>query len=131
MQDDAEICRRLGERIRELREERNLTQQALAERAGGRTSYKHIGAVERGENAPSATSLVRIAHGLEVTVGELFSKITPGPMPRVPRRTITVARESLRALNAILDALDRLPPPPEGRSGYELSPGGSRRSRTR
>jgi transcriptional regulator with XRE-family HTH domain len=129
---DAAICRRLGERIRELRDERGLTQQTLAERAGGRTSSKHIGAVERGESAPTATSLVRIAHGLEVTVGELFSTITPGQPPRLPRRTISVARESLRSLNAILDALDQLPPPSESPPTYELqSRALRRRSRTR
>lgn len=84
-------------------------------------SAKHVGAVERGRTAPSATSLVRFALGLEVTVGELFSTITPGPPPRLPRRTITVARESLRSLLAIVDLLDPVPAQPEGSARYELS----------
>jgi transcriptional regulator with XRE-family HTH domain len=104
-EDDAGVCRRLGERIRELRKERGLSQQGLAERAGGRTSAKHIGAVERGSSVPSATSLVRIAQGLEVTVGELFSTITPGQPPRLPRRTIILARESIQSLASLVDDL--------------------------
>lgn len=111
--DGAEIRRRLGKRIRELRDERGLTQEALAERAGGRMSAKHVGAVERGKSAPGTTSLVRLAHGLEVTVGELFSTVTPGGLSRLPRRTISAVRDSLRVLGAFMDTIDRPPEPPE------------------
>jgi transcriptional regulator with XRE-family HTH domain len=131
--DDAEIRRRLGERIRQLREERGLTQQALGERAGRRTSQKHIGAIERGESAPRATLLVRIARALDVTVGELFSTITPGQRPPLARRRITIARENLRSLEEFVNAIDRPPTPSESASAYELrrSSGVARRFGTR
>jgi transcriptional regulator with XRE-family HTH domain len=130
--NDSEIRRRLGERIRQLREERGLTQQALGERAGRRTSQKHIGAVERGESAPRATLLVRIARALDVTVGELFSTITPGPQRPLVRRRITIARESLRSLAEFVDSIDRPSTSVETASEYELqrAPGAARRSRS-
>jgi len=130
--NDSEIRRRLGERIRQLREERGLTQQALGERAGRRTSQKHIGAVERGESAPRATLLVRIARALDVTVGELFSTITPGPQRPLVRRRITIARESLRSLAEFVDSIDRPSTSVETASEYELqrAPSAARRSRS-
>lgn len=67
---DHEVLQRLGERIRNLRNLRDLTQERLAERAG--LTPKFLGEVERQETNPSATSLVRIADGLSVSVGDLF-----------------------------------------------------------
>ena len=131
--DDVEIRRRLGRRIRELRRERGLTQQELAEGAGRRTSQKHIGAVERGMSAPRATLLVRIAHALEVTVGDLFTTITPGQPTPLPRKRITIARENLRLLTEFVDAVDNPQMPIESAPGYELRrpPRAPRRTRPR
>jgi transcriptional regulator with XRE-family HTH domain len=74
--DDREIRRLLGMRIRELRLARGLSQEAVAER-GGRITCKHVGEIERAESNPSATSLVRIAYGIGVAVGELFATLPP------------------------------------------------------
>lgn len=59
----------LGEAIRAKRLARNLTQEQLAERAD--LSLNFIGNVERGEQALSLDSLVRIAAALKMTVEEL------------------------------------------------------------
>lgn len=60
----------LGEKIRQLRKLRELSQEQLGERA--RISYKFIGEVERGTVNPSLDSLIRIARALNVSVRELF-----------------------------------------------------------
>lgn len=60
----------LGEKIRQLRKLRELTQEELGERAG--ISYKFIGEVERGAVNPSLDSLIGIAQALHVGVRELF-----------------------------------------------------------
>jgi transcriptional regulator with XRE-family HTH domain len=60
----------LGRRIRALRLRRELTQEALGERAG--LNYKYLGAVERGERNPSLKQLLKIAHALGVGPHELL-----------------------------------------------------------
>ena len=63
-----------GRRIRELRHERGLTQEALAERAGMHWTY--ISAVERGLRNVSLDSIARLAQGLQVSWATLFSPFT-------------------------------------------------------
>jgi transcriptional regulator with XRE-family HTH domain len=60
---------RVGRRIRELREQRGISQEVLAERASLHRTY--IGGVERGLRNPSLKSLQRIANGLGVDIAEL------------------------------------------------------------
>lgn len=64
------IRKRLGEKIRQLRKIRELTQEQLGEKAG--ISYKFIGEVERGTVNPSLDSLIAISQALDVNVKELF-----------------------------------------------------------
>lgn len=64
------IRKKLGEKIRQLRKLRELTQEQLGEKAG--ISYKFIGEVERGTVNPSLDSLIGIAGALDVGVRELF-----------------------------------------------------------
>ncbi|MDQ3726460.1 MAG: helix-turn-helix domain-containing protein [Actinomycetota bacterium] len=61
----------LGEAIRQLRLEAELSQEQLAERAG--TDLTQVGGIERGVRNPSYTTLVRLANALETSVGELTS----------------------------------------------------------
>jgi DNA-binding XRE family transcriptional regulator len=60
----------VGGRIRQIRKAQKISQQELGERAD--LNYKYIGGVERGERNPSIQSLVKIARGLKVEVGDLF-----------------------------------------------------------
>lgn len=60
----------LGRRIRTLRKSKNLTQEQLGGKAG--INYKHLGAIERGDENPSLSVLDRIADGLGVEILELF-----------------------------------------------------------
>jgi transcriptional regulator with XRE-family HTH domain len=67
-----DIIRELGKRIRQLRLARaqKLTQEDLAERADISVSF--LSMIERGERAPHIETLAKLAHALEITVGELF-----------------------------------------------------------
>ena len=60
----------LGNRLRDLRAERGLTQAALAELVG--VSRKTINTVENGIFVPSTALALRIARALERPVEEIF-----------------------------------------------------------
>lgn len=62
--------RSLGKRIQQLRRQRGLTQEQLAE-AIDKTS-KHVGQIERGEVNVGIDSLIGIARKLAVRVKDLF-----------------------------------------------------------
>ena len=64
------ILAQVGKRIRNLREDRGLSQEVLAEKSTLHRTY--IGGVERGLRNPSLKSLQRIAKGLGVGVVDLF-----------------------------------------------------------
>lgn len=60
-----------GRRLRELRLERNLTQQALAQLVA--TSKPFISDMERGVKVPSLTMVLRLAEALECRVYNLVN----------------------------------------------------------
>ncbi|MDV3129572.1 XRE family transcriptional regulator [Mycobacterium sp. 21AC1] len=60
----------LGSRIRMLRKERQLTTERLAETAG--VSSGLISQIERGNGNPSFATLVQLAHGLQMPIGQLL-----------------------------------------------------------
>lgn len=59
-----------GRRLRQLRLQRNLTQERLAEDAG--VSVDLISNIERGVNAPSFETMEKLAASLHVSVKDLF-----------------------------------------------------------
>jgi len=59
----------LGSRLRALREERNLTQAALAAAAG--TTQSAVANVENGVSRPSLAFADRLASALDVSLDEL------------------------------------------------------------
>jgi transcriptional regulator with XRE-family HTH domain len=69
---NAKAQRRLGERVRQLRRERELSQESLAFDAGIHTN--HLSSIERGEANPSFLVLVSIAKVLRVTLSDLVSE---------------------------------------------------------
>ncbi|HEX8468887.1 MAG TPA: helix-turn-helix transcriptional regulator [Allosphingosinicella sp.] len=60
----------LGNRLRELRAERDLTQAALAERVG--VSRKTVNTIENGIFVPSALLALKLARALGRPVEEVF-----------------------------------------------------------
>jgi transcriptional regulator with XRE-family HTH domain len=67
---DTELVK-LGQIIRVKRVQSGLTQVQLAAQAGVDRNY--IGMLERGERNPSYLSLLKIANGLKLSVGELIT----------------------------------------------------------
>lgn len=64
------IQRRFGKRLRELRQLRRLSQEALSFEAGLDRSY--VGQVERGERNISIQNIEKLARALRVKIAELF-----------------------------------------------------------
>jgi len=66
----ADLPKRLGNRIRQLRNRAGITQAQLAERVD--ISPEFMSRLERGLKAPSLDSADKIAHALGITLSELF-----------------------------------------------------------
>lgn len=62
--------REIGRRVRRLRKEHSLTQEALAETAG--ISVPYVSHIERGMKRPSLSILLRLSAALDVTVDTLL-----------------------------------------------------------
>ena len=65
------IEKQFGERIRELRLARGLSQEELAFKSGMHRTY--LGSIERGERNPSLKNIAAIAEALGVSLSQLFS----------------------------------------------------------
>ena len=68
---DIEILyKKLGKKIKFLREERHLTQEKLAEKAN--ISLDYLGKIEVNINHPGLITIFKIAKALDVKVKDLF-----------------------------------------------------------
>jgi len=65
---------KLGERVRQLRLDRDLSLTDLAKRSKLVKGY--ISTLESGKGNPTALTLLKVAKGLGVTVGDLFLWLT-------------------------------------------------------
>ena len=79
-----------GARVRALRKERQLTTEKLAELAG--VSVGMISQIERGHGNPSFASMVQLAHGLQLPVGQLLQP--------VETKKVVVRRDERRRLDS-------------------------------
>lgn len=67
-----------GRRVRHLRNERGLSQDALARATDVHTTM--IGRLERGVREPRLSTILRVADGLEVEPGELLDQLDAKPL---------------------------------------------------
>ncbi|MDP8248994.1 MAG: helix-turn-helix transcriptional regulator [Candidatus Tritonobacter lacicola] len=65
-----DINKKVGQKIRELRQERGLSQEQLAFEADLHRAY--IGQIERGEKNIGVQNLEKIAKALKVSIKEIF-----------------------------------------------------------
>jgi transcriptional regulator with XRE-family HTH domain len=68
--EDVAPAAMVGQRVRQLRQERGLSQMELAERADVHRTY--ISSLESGQRNVSVNLIFRLADGLGVPVRELF-----------------------------------------------------------
>ncbi|MDQ0171827.1 helix-turn-helix domain-containing protein [Paenibacillus tundrae] len=73
MNEDREVLKLVGARIRALRKERGYSQESLGEKGGFHFSY--IGQIERGEKNVSLVNLAKIAESLDVNLIQLFAYV--------------------------------------------------------
>ncbi|WP_063565986.1 helix-turn-helix transcriptional regulator [Paenibacillus sp. O199] len=71
--EDRKILKLVGARIKVLRKDKGLSQEALGEKGGFHFTY--IGQVERGEKNVSLINLGKIAEALDVNVSQLFAYV--------------------------------------------------------
>lgn len=99
----------LGDKIRNLRRIKGLTQEELGEKAG--LSYKYIGEIERGQVNVSFDSLIRIVNALSVMISDLFPSETAisqkilikdkSPLSKLSSQDIQTIKHALRLLSRI------------------------------
>lgn len=68
--DKEPILLAFGHRVQELRKERNLSQEQLADLAGAHRTY--IGMIERAEKNITLCNIERIAKALNMNIKDLF-----------------------------------------------------------
>lgn len=73
------VAKDLGLRIRQLRNEKHMSQEELAFKAG--ISPAHLGQIERAVKNPTVDTIVKISSALDVPVTELFSENRIAPTP--------------------------------------------------
>lgn len=61
-----------GRVLRRIRRERDLSQDALADRAG--LARNHVSEIERGTRDPRLTTLIQLADGLGIALSELIAR---------------------------------------------------------
>ncbi len=69
----SDIAKILGQRIRNYRTEKGLSQEKLAELSGVHPTY--IGQIERAEKNVSVESIAKVSGALNVSLSKLFEKL--------------------------------------------------------
>ena len=73
MISDSEILIKFGERVRDLRKQKDISQEDLAHKADLHITY--IGMIERAEKNLTLLNIERIAKALEISISELFKDL--------------------------------------------------------
>lgn len=68
--NETEIYKKLGKRIKFLRENTHLTQEKLAEKSG--ISLDYLGKIEVSINKPGLKTLIKISNALNIPIKALF-----------------------------------------------------------
>jgi transcriptional regulator with XRE-family HTH domain len=73
MREPSPQLRAFARTLRKMRRDKDLSQEALADRSG--ISAKHIGEIERANKEPGVTTALRLIAGLEVPAAEVFQQV--------------------------------------------------------
>lgn len=104
--------RRLGERLRAIRAQQDMTLQQVEERSQGRWKAVVIGAYERGDRAISAAKLAELAAFYGVPVSELLPEpsgaVAAAAEPRASRKVVLdLEKLTAEGLNPALRPISR------------------------
>lgn len=69
---DSEILKKFGERVRQIRKQKDISQEELAHRADLHRTY--IGMIERAEKNITLLNIEKIANALEISIKNLFDE---------------------------------------------------------
>lgn len=96
----------VGKRLREMRRLKRLTQKALAEIVG--VDYTYIGKIERAEQLPSLSVLIKIAGSLSIPLDRFFvDNATFRLLNLIPKTCYaTAGRKELWELLRLLEGVD-------------------------
>jgi len=99
----------LGKRVRFFRQQRQLSQAVLAEKAG--ISITFLSKIERGIKYPTSDTLSSIANGLGVEVYELFRHDHSPAEDRIlfDRYKIDITQNVMKAVEAVYKAYEEQP----------------------
>ncbi len=99
----------IGRRIKEARQARGLSQEALSEKVG--MSSKYLSSVERGKENPTLDTLIKLANALGVEPSELFSyqhERSPKELKQLISRLMNEGHdEKLKLLAKLITAIYR------------------------
>ena len=105
----SEIAKTIGQRVRNYRLEKGLSQEKLAELSGCHATY--IGQVERGEKNATLESIEKIASAMNISLAQLFEKIGENSADSYPMKCYelfaTKSRSEQEHLYKILVEIDR------------------------
>ena len=82
MSDPQNIQVRFGERVRTVRSQKGISQEALADKAGLHRTY--VSSVERGERNVSLSTVERLAAALEISMADLMPTSEGSRQPSTP-----------------------------------------------
>lgn len=118
-----ELNKRVGEVIRRIREQKGLTQEALAEAAG--IHEKYVGKIERGLHGLTLEFLCKIATGLNLTVLDLLKSIFEAGKSSEEKETIIREIQSFLYAQSLDDLkfFHRLLLSPKGLTRKQISRG--------
>jgi len=97
--EQAEIVVRFGERLREVRLQRGMTQVELAEKAA--VSVNYVGRLEKGTTTPGIDLVDRLAAALGATVAELLPAASP------PDASAVLKERARRLFDGLIKSDDR------------------------
>ena len=104
----ADVKGLIGDRIRQLRKEKGLSQERLGDKS--ELHYTHIGSIERGEKNWSIDTLIKVAKGLNVEVVDLFNfPMPPADAKKMKKSLIEdINKASPETINILSDLLKGL-----------------------
>lgn len=96
----------VGERIRDIRNGRNWSQEELADRANISRSY--MGEIERGQSSATIESLEKITDALEISLEDLFKNLKPQSNSQLTLLINKINILNTKNLEEILDFIEVL-----------------------